>query len=271
MKFVSFNPFRTLGIPGVLYIKPEHTFKEIEAIRHADYLLFPETWQTNSLVYGLKKNIFPSIETIQLGFSKIEMTRALWTVAPEHVPYTEILANTDSNRAAILETFPFPFVGKEPRSSMGKGVYLIESKEDFIEYAEKVDVLYVQEYLENDDRDMRVCIVGDEIVTAYWRIGTNGAFLHNIAQGGDICYDFIPQEALDLVLKVSKELNINHAGFDIIFSNGRFYILEFNVLFGNQGIREQGILIEQKIYEYLIKTSTPPFPTVPTSPLQGIS
>ncbi|WP_407269886.1 RimK family alpha-L-glutamate ligase [Radiobacillus sp. PE A8.2] len=270
MKILSFNPFRTIGIPGVKYIKPDKSFRELEAIRDADVILFPENWQTTFLVYGMKKSIFPSIETIQLGHSKIEMTRALWTVCPEHVPYTEILANTEYNRAAILETFPFPFVGKEARNSMGNGVFLITNEQEFSAYADKVDALYVQEYLPNDDKDLRVCIVGDEVVTAYWRVGSEGAFLHNVAQGGDLCFDFIPSEAVELVQNVAKQLNINHAGFDVIFSNGKAYILEFNVLFGNQGIREQGISLEQKIYEYLLTTNRP-YPTAPLTPLRGIS
>lgn len=271
MNLVSFNPLRTLGIPGITYIKPDHSFKEMNTLKEADCLLFPETWQTSFLAYGVKKPIFPSIETIQLGFSKIEMTRALMTICPENVPYTEILANTESNRSSVLETFPFPFVAKEARNSMGRGVFLIQSEQDFLDYAERVDVLYIQEYLENEDKDLRVVVVGDEIITAYWRMGSSGAFLHNVSQGGDICFDFIPQEALDLVAKVSKELNINHAGFDVLFSNGKAYILEFNVLFGNQGIIERGISVESKIYDYLLRTVVPPYPTSPIAPLKGIS
>ncbi|MCT2536321.1 RimK family alpha-L-glutamate ligase [Aquibacillus koreensis] len=271
MKIVTFNPLRTIGIPGIKYIKPEHSFREVAALKEADVILFPENWQTTFLAYGLKKPIFPSIESIQLGYSKIEMTRALWTVCPENVPYTEILANTESNRKTILETFPFPFVTKEPRNSMGKGVYLIESEEDFQEYCNKTDVLYVQEYLPNDNRDLRVCIVGEEVVSAYWRIADEGSFLHNVAQGGSLCFDFIPEDITDLILDIAKTLNINHAGFDVIFSNGKPYIIEFNVLFGNQGLREQGIIIEQKIYEYLLSTIRPTFPTTPLTPLKGIS
>jgi ribosomal protein S6--L-glutamate ligase len=266
VKLVSFNPYRTLGIPGVTYIKPEHTFKEIETIRAADFLLFLENWQTTSLVYGLKKRIFPSIETIQLGYSKIEMTRALWTVCPENVPYTEILANTPSNQNYILDIFPFPFVAKLVRSSMGNGVFLIKNKQDFMEYAEQASILYVQEYLENDGRDLRVCVVGDEIIGSYWRISQNGDFLHNIAQGGELCFDFIPQDVNNFVLNIAQKLNINHAGFDVLISNGKPYILEFNVLFGNQGLSQQGISIENKIYEYLLKSITPTFPTSPSSP-----
>ncbi|SER44555.1 ribosomal protein S6--L-glutamate ligase [Gracilibacillus ureilyticus] len=263
MKMISFNPFRTIGIPGVRYIKPELMFQEIEEIREADLILFPETWQVNTLVYGLKKKIFPSIETIQIGTNKIEMTRALWSIAKPYVPYTEILANTTSNIVKILDTFPFPFVAKEAKSSMGKGVYLIETEEQFMKYANHHSILYIQEYLPNDGRDLRVCFVGDQIYAAYWRIGQDGEFLHNVAQGGEICYNFIPNDVLELVTMVSNTLNINHAGFDIIVSEGKNYILEFNVLFGNQGLSNQEVTVEQAIYNYILKTFLSPFPTAP--------
>lgn len=265
MKMVSFNAYRTIGIPGVHYIKPDNMFKELETIRQADIVLFPEMWQAPALVYGLKKKIFPSIESLQLGFSKVEMTRALWTVAPEHVPYTEILASTPSNIEKVLETFPFPFVAKEVRNSMGRGTFLIKNEYDFYQYANQNDVLYVQEYLENDGKDLRICVIGKDIFTAYWRVGGEGEFLHNVAQGGSLCFEFIPQEACDLVLNVSKQLNINHAGFDVLVSGGHFYILEFNVLFGNMGITKSGLSVEKAIYEYLLSEFVPPFPTSPTT------
>ncbi|MFC4386897.1 RimK family alpha-L-glutamate ligase [Gracilibacillus marinus] len=264
MKLLSFNPFRTIGIPGVKYIKPDHMFKEMQAIREADLILFPETWQVPTLVYGLKKQIFPSIETMQLGASKIEMTRALWSIANTHIPYTEIHSNNETNRKAILETFPFPFVAKEPRNSMGNGVFLIENEAQFHNYANRSDVLYVQEYLPNDGKDLRICFVGDQIFASYWRVGQEGEFLHNVARGGDICYNFIPEEALDIVTDIATKLNINHAGFDILVSNGNYYILEFNVLFGNQGLGNQEITVEQAIYQYLLSHFSPSFPTSPS-------
>lgn len=269
MNLVTFNPYRTIGFPNVQYIKPDHMFRELEKIKSADFLLFPENWQVNSLYHGMQKAIFPSVSTIQLGYNKIEMTRALWTTFPEFVPYTEILGSTKENIEKVLETFPFPFVAKEVRNSMGKGVFLIKNKEDFITYANSNDVLYVQEFLESD-RDLRICVIGDEIIASYWRIGASGEFHHNVAKGGEISFENIPQDAINIVQNVAKRLHINHAGFDILYSNGKAYILEFNVLFGNVGIREQGINIENKIYKYLLSQYTPPFPTTPISPISTV-
>ncbi|ADC48237.1 ribosomal protein S6 modification enzyme (RimK) [Alkalihalophilus pseudofirmus OF4] len=250
MKFVTFNPFRTIGIPGIQYVKPEHLFSEREKIDQADVCLFPENWQVNALVYGMKKPIFPSIQSIQLGFNKVEVTRALWSVCPGHVPYTQILGHSEDSIQKILQNFPFPFVAKEIRNSMGNGVFLIHNEEELREYAENNPTMYIQEYLEID-RDLRVCFVGDEVIASYWRINESNSFHNNVAKGGKISFDNIPQEAIELVTETASALGIDHAGFDLVFANDQFYFLEFNTLFGNQGFQQLGISIEQKIYKYL--------------------
>jgi ribosomal protein S6--L-glutamate ligase len=52
--WISFNPYRTIGMKNVNYIKPEHKFEHKEEIRASEWLLYPEYWQVNSLVYELK-------------------------------------------------------------------------------------------------------------------------------------------------------------------------------------------------------------------------
>jgi len=61
MKLISFDPLRTLAMPGVRFVKPEHWLREREALQDADWVLFPEYWQVNALHYGLKARIFPSL------------------------------------------------------------------------------------------------------------------------------------------------------------------------------------------------------------------
>ncbi len=128
MNLVTFNPFRTIGIPGIDYVKPEKMFEERLKIEQADLCLFPENWQATSLTYGFKKQIFPSIESIQLGYSKIEMTRAFWAVCADHVPKTVILGTSRHTIDQVLHSFSFPFVAKTVRSSMGQGVFLIKKQ-----------------------------------------------------------------------------------------------------------------------------------------------
>ncbi|GAW91375.1 ATP-grasp domain-containing protein [Calderihabitans maritimus] len=269
MRLVTFDPFRTLGIPGVLYIKPEMIFSRRREIEEADWVLFPEYWQVNALVYGLKKRIFPSVSSYHLGHDKVEMTRALWAVFPEYVPHTLILPGGAESVEKILDEMTLPLVVKEVRSSQGRGVRLVETERELLAYAETNKILYVQERLPID-RDLRVVFVGEEVLTAYWRIGGEGNFYNNVARGARVSFEDIPEEVLRVVTTIARHFEINHAGFDVAFVDGRPYILEFNVLFGNQALRERKVPLEEKILEYLRKY-TPTFPVTPNFPIKKVS
>lgn len=263
MELISFQPFRSAGIPGVTYVKPEMIFQERQRIEQADWLLFPETWMVNFLSYGWKKRIFPNISTYHLGYSKAEMTRAFWAVAPQNVPYTRIYAATPHNMESVLEEFTFPFIAKDNRNSMGRGVYLIENERDWKGYTSKHDVLYVQEFLPID-RDIRVVWVGNEIIAAYWRIGGHlGNFRNNVAQGGQISFETVPRQVLDLVENTAKALSINYAGFDVALVDDHPYLLEFNVLFGDAALKQLGIPVHTKIMDYLMSEEKPITPEPP--------
>lgn len=263
--WITFNALRTLRIPGVRYIKPEHFLRHREEIRKASWILFPEHWQVNVLVYAWKKRIFPSAATLHLGHSKVEMTRAFWAICPEHVPYTEILANTETNVRVVLDAFPFPFIAKEVRSARGCGVHLITDEEAFRAYAARTEVLYVQEFLPID-RDIRVVVVGNDVLAAYWRIGQPGVHVNNVAQGGMISFESVPRQAIDLVVDVARTLGIDHAGFDIAWVDGHPYLLEFNVLFGNEALNRLSIRVEEAIVRYLEAHDTPFTPHPPLYP-----
>lgn len=250
MNLISFDPLRLWDIPGVQQVKPEAWLKSLDLIKQADWLLFPPYWQVSTLAYGLRKRIFPSLSSYFLGHSKAEMTYAFQSICPEHVPYTEILPNTPSAQEQILDTFPFPFVAKAVRSARGQGVWMIDNREEFAAYAAQHPMLYVQELLPID-RDVRVVWVGQEIVTAYWRIAPPGGFYNNVARGGTASFENVPETAVSLVARVAPELDIDHAGFDVAIVDGHPYLLEFNMRFGNEALRQQGIRLGPRIYAYL--------------------
>ncbi len=256
MRIVSFDAFRTLGIPGVTYIKAEHFLAHLEMIRSADWLLFPEYWQANGLYYGLKARIFPSIASYHLGYDKVEMTRALQLICPDNVPVTAICGNTPAQRDAILQQFSFPFVAKIPRSSEGRGVYLIDSMNDWNTYQIQQSTLYVQEFLPID-RDLRVVVIGKQVVASYWRLQSADGFHNNVAAGGCLDYAPAPMQAIALIEYIARTLNIDHAAFDIALVNGQPYIFEFNRLFGNQGLVDQDIKPSVLIHEYLLSLQLP--------------
>lgn len=257
MRFVSFDPFRTLHLPDVTYIKPELFFERIELIQQAECLLFPPYWLINTIVYSLRKPVFPSPASYHLGHDKIEMTRAFQAVCPAHIPRTHILPNDQAASDCILSELNFPFVAKAVRSAQGVGVYLIRNRQDWAAYRQAHEVLYVQEQLPID-RDIRIIVVGECVIAGYWRVQPQGGFHNNVAQGGQIRYEPLPAVAVNLVQQVSRQLQIDHAGFDIAMVDGHPYLFEFNRLFGNQGLVQQGVRIESHIADWLNRSQQQP-------------
>lgn len=264
MHCVSFDIFRTLGFPDTTVLKPDHFLRHKELLRDADWVLFPEYWQLNALVHGMKCRVFPSVASYRIGHDKVEMTRAFQAVAPEHTPWTLITANGPQEREQIWQDMALPFVAKLPKASMGEGVWLIESREDWQRYCDRTDVLYAQEYLPLE-RDARVVVVGDKVVTAYWRTQADQGFYNNVARGGHIDYSPVPAVMTDLALRLARELEVDHAGFDIALVEGYPFVLEFNRLFGNQGLG-QGTDLQSAILTYLRESTEPRNPEEPMMP-----
>lgn len=264
MKLVSFDIFRTLGFPDTTTLKPEQFLAHKDLLRDADWVLFPEYWQLNALVHGLKCRVFPSVASYRIGHDKVEMTRAFQTVAPEHTPWTMIEANGPHEQQAVWDAMALPFVAKLPKASMGEGVWLIENRADWQRYCEQTSVLYAQEYLPID-RDVRVVVVGDKVVSAYWRTQADQGFYNNVSRGGRIERGQVPAVVTDLALRLARELEVDHAGFDIALVEGYPYVLEFNRLFGNQGLG-QGSDLKKAILDYLQSHAEPEDPDGPTGP-----
>jgi ribosomal protein S6--L-glutamate ligase len=268
MAWVSFDVFRTLGFQDTLQLKPDQLFSRKEDISHADWVLFAEHWQLNALIYGLKARVFPSEASYRLGHDKIEMTRAFEVVAPVNTPHTRIAPNTPRHAEDLWQEMGLPFVAKLPKASQGNGVWLITDHRQWRDYLNSTDILYVQEYLPID-RDVRVIVVGTEVVSAYWRCQSERGFYNNIAQGGTVDYSPVPVQVTDLALHLARSLDINHAGFDIALVEGHPYVLEFNRLFGNQGIPGGDARLRDAIVRYLNSHGELTGPDTPDKPATG--
>lgn len=256
MAWVSFDPLRTFGFPDTSFLKPEQLFSHREMIAGADWVLFPEHWQLGAIVYGYRRPIFPSQASYLLGHNKIEMTRAFSAVAPVHVPETHITANVPEKAQALWSHMTLPFVAKIPRSSQGQGVWLIENAADWKRYLASTEVLYVQEYLPID-RDLRIVLVGQRVIAAYWRLRSTYSFHNNVSRGGEIDYSPVPESAIALVERVARHLQIDHAGFDIAMVEDHPFLIEFNRLFGNAGIVGGDQTVRDAVLDYLHSRSQP--------------
>jgi len=254
MRLVSLDPFRGLGLARH-FVKPEKWLEQRALLESADVLLFPPSWQVNALHHVLRKPIFPNLASYNLGWDKIGMTRAFQLAAPEAVPETLILPANPLAAELALDTLGLPLVVKQPRSSMGRGVALIENEPELLRWIRDVDVLYAQQYLPNSG-DIRVVWVGRKVAASYWRRNADG-FHNNLARGGTADFNAVPPQAIELVERTATVLGIDHAGFDVMMAGGRPFLLEFNVLFGNEALNQAGLDLAPLILDYLTTSYAP--------------
>ena len=216
----------------------DYTPREAELIRDAKKIYYPSTFYAD-LFDAMGKKTFPSYHTYKCVQDKIKQT-ALFELLNISHPCTRVFYGKRQKKN-IVNYFAFPFIGKIPRgSAMGRGVYLIQNKNELNEYLELTKVAYIQAYLPAD-RDIRVVVIGHRIVHAYWRIAPLNEFRSNIAVGGSVSLDSVPQEALDLALHTARFCRWDDVGIDICRHEGHYYVLEANMKYGKEGFRQAGI------------------------------
>ncbi len=226
---------RTLGVRTNF---SDYSPGERDLIRQAAKIYYPSSFYAE-LFDAVGKDIFPSIHTYRCAQDKIKQTALFQLIRIDH-PRTRVFYGV-RQRQSITEHFDFPFIGKQPRgSAMGRGVFLIRDRDDLQAYLQHGEPAYIQDYLPVD-RDIRVVIIGERIVHAYWRIAPPNDFRCNVALGGDICLDPVPPRALDLALYTARACGWNDVGIDLIVYNGRYYVIEGNMKYGKAGFRKAGI------------------------------
>jgi ribosomal protein S6--L-glutamate ligase len=216
----------------------DYSVKEAALIRNADKIYYPSSYYADMLD-AMGKKMFPSIHTYRFVQDKIKQS-TLFQLAKIPHPETRWFYGKKKIEK-VLSYFDYPFVGKIPRgSALGRGVYLIDSRAELETYCSMTKIAYIQQYLPIE-RDLRVVVIGDRVVCAYWRITSAGEFRSNVNCGAEISFDRVPAPAVDLALHTAKHCGWNDVGIDICEYQGNYYVLEANMKYGRQGFAKAGI------------------------------
>lgn len=226
---------RSIGVrPNFSDYSPE----EAGWIREAETIYYPSGFYAD-LFDAIGKRTFPSYHTYKCVQDKIKQS-ALFQLAGLPHPVTRVFYGK-RQLGKIKAYFSYPCIAKEPRgSAMGRGVFLIRSDADLEAYTQGRHVAYIQQYLPID-RDIRVVVIGGRVVHAYWRIAGNGEYRTNVALGGRICLDPVPDAATALARRAARACGWDDVGLDICCRDGHYVILEANMKYGREGFRAAGI------------------------------
>jgi len=120
-----------------------------------------------------------------------------------------------------LKSLNFPFLIKEVHSCQSNGIYKVEKPEDYQNLKTKLaGTVFLTQDLLNMRRDLRVTIVGSEIVHFYWRIN-NQAEWKPTSTGHGSSVDFLnfPSEWAKYIVDEFLKLNLVTGGIDIAWQD----------------------------------------------------
>ncbi|PUA31822.1 MAG: lysine biosynthesis protein LysX [Zestosphaera tikiterensis] len=190
-------------------------------------------------------------------------TNKLWTLkklveSGIRVPNTAV-AFSDEASFKCAELLKYPVVVKPIDGSWGRLIALARDEEELRAVLEHrsyipsptMKVYMIQEFVKKPGRDVRVLVVGDEVVAAIYRVSNH--WITNAARGGNALPAKVDEEMKEIALKVAEVVNGKVLGIDIFEDPERGYLVnEVNAVpeFKNAAAAT-GIAIHLKIAEYL--------------------
>ena len=139
---------------------------------------------------------------------------------PSPFLYYGDLSNDNDFINECESTFTYPMIVKETKGSFGFQVYKIDNKKELVSCIKKISIrpFIVQEFIESSfGRDIRLQVIGENVVCAMQRINQNGDFRANVTNGATP-YIYKPNiDEIKIALVAAKKIGVCFAGVDLLF------------------------------------------------------
>ncbi|WP_432358360.1 ATP-grasp domain-containing protein [Sporosarcina sp. UB5] len=190
---------------------------------------------------------------IQLAKNNIAMPKTI--IAPKVYPKFTIEGSGYYEK--VIEKLGFPMIIKEGHGSFGMKVYLIETEEDFyvkVDELRGVDYVFQQFIATSRGRDIRVNIVGGEVVAAMHRFSETD-FRANITNGGEASVIELTLEQKELAIRAAEAVGAEFAGVDLLFGeNEAPLVCEVNAAAHIRNIYNvTGINVADRMISYILR------------------
>jgi gamma-F420-2:alpha-L-glutamate ligase len=190
-----------------------------------------ETFRTQLELMGIR--VFNSATIGRIANNKARTHQLL---AGHGIPMTDTLFIRKEEWKQETLPFKYPLIVKDANGRSGTGVYKVDNDKELKEALEALrgEILIQRTALEG--KDVRVFVVGKEIVCAILR-QSDVDFRANISLGGSSSVYTLNAFEQGLVHKILNILDIDYAGIDFIFDhNGGFLLNEIEDVVGSRSL-----------------------------------
>ena len=99
------------------------------------------------------------------------------------------------------------------------------------------------------ERDLKTVVGDGRVVEGHWRIQANrDMWKMNIDGGGVGEWSHIPREAMDLSVRLARDLNANWVNLDLMESQGKFLLSEFSPVWHHYAYKEKPTFVYKENY-----------------------
>jgi [lysine-biosynthesis-protein LysW]--L-2-aminoadipate ligase len=192
--------------------------------------------------------------------NKLYTTLAL-TKAGIPTPKT-IVAFTEDGVHKALEDLGYPAVLKPVVGSWGRLIALVRDKDSaqaIVESREQMNnallqIYYLQKYVERPPRDIRVLVIGDEVIAASYRYSPKDEWRTNVARGGTSEPCPVTEELENIALKAAQTVGGGVLAVDCMESPNGILVHEVNSTVEFRGLYSATkVDIPAKIIKYAVE------------------
>lgn len=189
-------------------------------------------------------------------------TLELLSAAGLAIPKSVVLEGAEGLEACALP-FDYPLVLKPPYGTFGEGIRLVSSFEEAHVYLTECfkknlwSHFIAQEFIsEAAGKDLRVFVMGDQVLAAMERKAQPGEFRANVELGASVHTVQISDEVARLATLAVKALKLDYAGVDIIESKRGPLVLEVNANPGFKSLEQvSGVDVAEALIQFAVRRS----------------
>lgn len=230
----------TLDIVGVhdCILTPEGLENCGMILEKRDFIINRYKWGAiKDKLNSLGKRCYNSIDCYDIYKNKYQQVKRLRSAEFRIPDY--VLASAALPFDYLCSRLTLPFVAKALENSMGREIFLIENKEDYLrlfqEYGPDREWLFEEFIASSKGKDLRLFAIRGEAVACMMR-KSQGDFRANVALGASVEKVSITPSLRIIAEDICTQTGLDFVGIDLLPGKEGFYLCEINVMPGLEGI-----------------------------------
>ena len=254
-----FNKFFYAPMPSIV-IDGDKVFYKGADLSELDFVIprIPRTytWFGYKILKLLEGKVYMPIEPLSVIVSHNKfLTLLALKEAGLPVPDT-FMAVSRQTVEGLLDDMDYPVVMKLLYGSLGRGVMFADSKQSAMSFMDALErfkePIFLEEFIPHGGEDIRVFVLGGQVLGAEKRVAKGDERRTNIGIGGTGKPVNIDLKTKDISIKASHALGMDITGIDVIKGPNGPVLIEANVNVHFEGLTKVlGLNVAQEIVEFV--------------------